>query len=73
MKYWQRWIRQPQTVWLRKATIRLTPNGGQGAATYFYPTNPTATTFAIQFCNASGNIAPGAGVVVAWEIHTLGG
>src|SRR5580658_485874 len=23
MAYWQRWLRQPQTVWLRKATFQL--------------------------------------------------
>jgi hypothetical protein len=49
------------------AEIRLTLDSGLGAAAYFYATNPTATTFQIQF-----NAAPGAGVVVSWEIRTLG-
>lgn len=50
------------------AQVRLTLCTPPGAATYYYATNPTATTFQIAF-----NAAPGAGVVVGWEIHTLGG
>ena len=50
------------------AQIRLTLNTPPGAATYFYASNPVTTTFDIVF-----NAAPGAGVVVAWEIHILGG
>ena len=34
MTYWQRWIRQPQTVWLRKATFQLHLWSGIGLGLY---------------------------------------
>ena len=34
MNYWQRWIRQPQTVWLRKAVFQLHLWGGIGLGLY---------------------------------------
>jgi uncharacterized iron-regulated membrane protein len=34
MTYWQRWIRQPQTVWLRKATFQLHLWSGIGIGLY---------------------------------------
>jgi uncharacterized iron-regulated membrane protein len=34
MTYWQRWLRQPQTVWLRKATFQLHLWSGIGLGLY---------------------------------------
>jgi uncharacterized iron-regulated membrane protein len=34
LKYWQRWVRQPQTVWLRKAIFQLHLWGGIGLSLY---------------------------------------
>ena len=34
MTYWQRWIRQPQTVWLRKAIFQLHLWSGIGLGLY---------------------------------------
>ena len=34
MTYWQRWVRQPQTVWLRKATFQLHLWSGIGIGLY---------------------------------------
>jgi uncharacterized iron-regulated membrane protein len=34
MKYWQRWLRQPQTVWLRKALFQLHLWSGIGLGLY---------------------------------------
>jgi uncharacterized iron-regulated membrane protein len=36
LKYWQRWVRQPQTIWLRKAIFQLHLWSGIGLSLYVF-------------------------------------
>src|SRR4051812_11480993 len=43
MTYWQRWMKQPQTVWLRKATFQLHLWSGIGLALYVFMISVTGS------------------------------
>ena len=43
MTYWQRWIRQPQTAWLRKATFQLHLWSGIGVGLYVFLVSVTGS------------------------------
>lgn len=43
MTYWQRWIRQPQTTWLRKAIFQLHLWGGIGLGLYVFLVSVTGS------------------------------
>lgn len=49
MKLWQRWVRQPQSVWVRKALFQVHRWTGIGAGLYVLLTSVTGS--AIVFRN----------------------
>src|SRR5580692_4668874 len=62
MTYWQRWIRQPQTAWLRKATFQVHLWSGIGVGLYMLLVSVTGSV--LVFSNELFKAATRAPIIV---------